>query len=558
MPILKIKNWIFGHKKTSALGIIILGLVIYWSYGKIFAGTAETKYVIAAVEKSTIVSSVTGSGQVSASNQVDLKSNVAGSVVYIGTQVGDRVPAGTIIAQIDSEDAAIALENAQIALKKLTKIDPLVVTQAENALTDAVVSNKKAYDDGFSNVTSAFVDLTSILSGLDSLVNGVGGSGFLNDQKYLANETERGYMSRLQSSYYGAKNSYDKTNALYKTITRNSSESDIRSLVSSVYDVSKKVSQAIKDGQSATLYIKNEYGNTSEASSAQTSLDGWLSEINTDLQSLSSSLNTIDSSTRTVAEKKATLTDVKSGADPLDVRSQELAVRQKQSAYADSFIRAPFAGVLASLEINQGDELSSGTTVGVFITENKVANISLNEVDVAKVKVGQKATLTFDAIDGLSITGKVIQVDLVGTVSQGVVSYNVKIGFDTQDDRVKSGMSTSVSIITDVRQDVVIVPSSAIKTQNGTSYVLLVDKGEAVSSSTQGSLLNTLPTDQTVEVGISDDTSTEIISGLNEGDKIVTKTITSAITAKSTAPSILSATGANRSATGGAARAFGR
>ncbi|MDD5433706.1 MAG: hypothetical protein PHE77_03610, partial [Candidatus Pacebacteria bacterium] len=61
-----------------------------------------------------------------------------------------------------------------------------------------------------------------------------------------------------------------------------------------------------------------------------------------------------------------------------------------------------------------------------------MAEISLNEVDVAKVKIGQRAIITFDAIDELEITGKVEDVDTIGTVSQGVVSYNVKIIFDTQ------------------------------------------------------------------------------------------------------------------------------
>jgi len=540
MNITKIKTWIFDHKKSSAVVALTLAVITYWSYGKTFGSTTETKSVIAAVEKGTIITSVTGSGQVSASNQVDLQSKVSGNVVYIGTKVGNRVSAGTLIAQIDSEDAAIALENAQIALKKLVKVDQLSVTQAENSLTDAEDSNKKAYDDGFSNVTTAFVDLPTVMSGLYDLVTGVGGSGYLNDQKYIGHDTERDYATRAASSYYKAKSSYDKSFALYKTITRTSSPDSIKSLIDNVYKTTKEVTQAVKDAQNAVEYVRGQADTiTTESTIAQTNLSTWLSLANGNLQSLNSSSNTISSSARTLAERKASLAEIKSGADPLDVRSQELAVQQKQSAYSDSFIRAPFAGVLASLAINRGDQINSGTTVGVFITESKVADISLNEVDVAKVKSGQKATLTFDAIDSLTLTGEVAEVDLVGTASGGVVSYNVKITFDSQDSRIRSGMSVNASIITDSKLDVLVVPAGAIKVSGGSSYVNVVDQSVATTSD-EGVLLTVDPQETTITTGLSDDTSTEVISGLKGGDKIVIKTVTSSTATKSSASSIFS------------------
>lgn len=561
--ITKIRKWLVDHKILGTIIILLTLLVIYWGYGKIFGGgNSQTTYVIAAVQKGTIISSVSGSGQVSASNQVDLQSKVAGNVVYIGAKVGDRVGTGALIAQIDSQDAAIALENAQIALKKLTQVDQLSLTQAENALTDAQAANQKAYDDGFSNVTTAFVDLPTVMSGLYDLVAGAGGNGYLNEQRYISDDTERGYATKVASSYYIAKNSYDKSFALYKTITRTSSPESIRSLVDNVYQTTKEITQAVKDAQNAAEYIRNQSDKiTTEATTAQNNLSTWLSLANGNLQSLNSSANTISSSARSLTEKTVSLAEIKSGADPLDVRSQELNIQQKQSAYADSFIRAPFSGMLASLSISRGDSLNSGASIGTFITENKVADISLNEVDVARVKVGQKATITFDAIDSLSITGQVLQVDLVGTVSQGVVSYNVKIGFDTQDERIKSGMSTSVSIITDVKQDILVVPNSALKNQSGISYVGVVDKNTSVSTNNLGLVLTVLPTEQAVQTGATDDTSTEIVSGLNEGDKIVVKTVapTTANTTAS-APSILNAagTGSRTGATGGATRALGR
>lgn len=144
-----------------------------------------------------------------------------------------------------------------------------------------------------------------------------------------------------------------------------------------------------------------------------------------------------------------------------------------------------------------------------------MATISLNEVDIASIKIGQKTALTFDAIDGLSISGTVVEMDSVGTVSSGVVTYNVKIAFDNDDERVKPGMSTNVEITTNSKQNVLMVSNSAIKTRSDVSYVEVLDKDINQTSR------------KNVETGISDDTMTEIISGLSEGDIVILKTSTS-------------------------------
>ena len=140
----------------------------------------------------------------------------------------------------------------------------------------------------------------------------------------------------------------------------------------------------------------------------------------------------------------------------LDTKSLQLSVQQKQNALQDVkdnlayyYIRAPFSGTIASVPVQKGDNIGSGTILGTIITSQQMATISLNEVDIAKIQLGQKVNLTFDAVPDLTISGKVVQIDSIGTVSQGVVDYNVKISFDTSDNRIKPGMSVTASIITD-------------------------------------------------------------------------------------------------------------
>jgi multidrug efflux pump subunit AcrA (membrane-fusion protein) len=160
-----------------------------------------------------------------------------------------------------------------------------------------------------------------------------------------------------------------------------------------------------------------------------------------------------------------------------------------------------------------------------------------------------------------SLTGKVIQVDSIGTVSQGVVSYTVKIGLDSQDARVKPGMTVNAAIQTGTAQNVLIIPSAAVKTSNGTSYVLLFDP--AIDTSVTGTVnvaSPVAPSQVTVTTGLSDDTNVEIRSGLTDGEQVVTRATTAAAASKTTASA--SAGGATRGAaaggfSGGNARAIG-
>jgi len=239
------------------------------------------------------------------------------------------------------------------------------------------------------------------------------------------------------------------------------------------------------------------------------------------------------------------------------------AVADARANLANYTIRAPFDGVLAKVSVQKGDSVSAGTAAATMITNQQTVEISLNEVDLSKVKVGQKVNLTFDAVADLNITGAVADIDAIGTVSQGVVTYNVKISLDTQDERVKPGMSVSASIITDIKQDVLMVQSSAIKGSGEDQYVEMPNTAVDASQLNQNSgiMLDGVKR-QVVTIGISNDTQTEIVSGLNENDQYISRTISSAKTTTQQGSSILQQVGGNNrtgnSSFGGATRALTR
>jgi multidrug efflux pump subunit AcrA (membrane-fusion protein) len=179
---------------------------------------------------------------------------------------------------------------------------------------------------------------------------------------------------------------------------------------------------------------------------------------------------------------------------------------------SSKWILAPISGTITALSVANGDDVTSSAVATVIDLDAFRAVITVAEADIASVKVGQKAVITFDALTDLTLTGKVKSVDYTGTNASGVVSYEVVVAPDTPNADVRGGMTVSVSIITSVAADVLAVPSTAVKTAtDGTSYVqVLGDDG--------------LPTNVTVETGMTTDSYVQILSGLTEGQEIVVST----------------------------------
>lgn len=574
--------------KTIVQHKIIVGVVIllavgggYFEYKSLNSGTVQTRYVLAQAEKGTIIISVSGTGQVSASNQVDIKPKVSGDIVYLGMKNGQEVRAGTVLAQIDAtdaqktmRDAETNLESANLALEKLKKpADALSLIQSENAIADAKDIRekadddiKKAYDDGFNTVATVFLDLPSIMTGTNNMLfNSDYGLNqwninFYADAVKSYDDKVFQYRNDAYNNYQAAKIAYDKNFDDYKAATRYQDSFRLEALIDETYDTTKAIAEAVKDMNDLIQFYEDKLTEQnakpdSRADTAISTLSAYTGKVSTHLLNLLSvknaiqnDRNAITNAERAIAEKSESLVKLKAGADPLDIRSQELVIKQRENVLldakeklADYFIRSPFDSIVAKVNFKQGDSVSSGAALATLIAKQRIAEISLNEVDIAKVKLGQKATLAFDAVPDLSISGEVAEIDSIGAVSQGVVSYAVKITFDTQDERVKPAMSVSAAIITAVKQDVLTVPSEAIKSQNLTNYAETLDSSVIASqpnpANSAGVALKTLPKSQVVEIGLASDSNTEITNGLKQGDWVVVRTISPASASTSSSSS---------------------
>jgi RND family efflux transporter MFP subunit len=223
----------------------------------------------------------------------------------------------------------------------------------------------------------------------------------------------------------------------------------------------------------------------------------------------------LDAAKATLAFKKSPARDVDLATLAAQITQAKIALEIAENEYKDSQMTAPVNGVVTFIHGEVGENISlSETALYSFLTiqvENLIVEANVPETDVTKIEVGDKVEMTIDAFDFTEkFEGKVIYVDPAETVIQGVIYYGIKTAFELEDERLKSGMTTNLDIVTDKKEDVLMIPSRAIKYEDSTRYVEV--------------LANGAPKRVTITTGLESDQFTEILSGLKEGDQIITFT----------------------------------
>ncbi|WP_342614864.1 efflux RND transporter periplasmic adaptor subunit [Peribacillus frigoritolerans] len=171
-------------------------------------------------------------------------------------------------------------------------------------------------------------------------------------------------------------------------------------------------------------------------------------------------------------------------------------------------ITAPFDGTVTTMDVEEGDRVSSGEVLAHVTDYKKLkTTISVDELDVPSVKKGQTVEIKASAFEDETFTGEVTSVAKEGTYENGVSSFDVTIKIDKPGD-IKIGMSTEVSILTNSVKDALYVPIEAVQMDGEEKYVNIQQSG-----TTEG----TASTKKAVETGISNDRYIEITSGLEEG-----------------------------------------
>jgi HlyD family secretion protein len=580
----KLKLSIKAHKIVSAVVVIILAGGAYYAYQAGTAPAAITKYVVQDATTGSVIASVSATGQVQAGTTINVAAKVSETVTRIPVTVGEHVAAGQLLVQMDPtneeralQQAQLSLQQAQLSLEEIQQVSTTTLLQDENAVTtgeqsvvNASTTLTEDYESGFQNLGSTFVNLQTVMTGLEDFVQGndlsktqTDPDAFLSLMPDYLQAGVTPYGTAVQSEYTLAASAYQQNLNDYHAMDANASPASMDAMFTETYNTAQTISNAVKASKDFLNYIINSYPSASSStkplpaivgtlqsnfSAYTTTMTGVTSGLQGTITGIASDKNNIINTQDSLQQASETLSELLGGPTQTTLLSQQISVQSAQDNLETAqenldytSITAPISGIVSAIGATVGE--APGSDPVTIVGDGEVAQVTLNEISAAKVAVGDPTTLTFDALPSVSLAGTVAEIDPVGTVSQGVVSYNVQVSFSQPADtssslEVKPGMSVTANIVTQADQNVIAVPNAAIVTSGNASYILEPStpvSAADLAASANGGIQIAATKEVPVTLGLANDTMTEIDSGVNAGDQIIVQTIKSTTAAKTTA-----------------------
>ena len=512
-------NFIKAHKVWSVIILLVI-MAIAWFFAK--NNSANVNYTEETVVRRSISEVVSVTGNVKPLSSVDLAFELSGRVSNIDVTVGDKVSAGQNLAELSNTDLNASLSQSQANLKKALAQyqDVKAGTTAEQLALQQTQVDKSTQDlaQAQTNLMSAIKN--SYTSADDALRNKI--YSLFSDPIRIGAKLSFSTDSFLQSDIESGKDTLNSNlSTWYQTFTDLNSNSDLESY----YNNAKINLVAIKSllDKCATAVS----GLNSSSNIPQVQIDTWKANISLARTNIDGAINTLTSNFNTLGDAESALKIAqnqlsigKAGSTANAILSAEASYQAAQAAVdsakaqlAKSIIKSPIDGVITNINPKLGEIVPAGTNViSVISYGDYEVETFVPEADIAKIKIGNFASTTLDAYgSGVDFETTVIKIDPAATVIDGVPTYKVTLKFVSQDDRIKSGMTANLDILTHHKDGVLVLPSRVISSQVDGKYVSVVDVKNP------SKLISKL-----VITGLRGaDGNVEIVSGLNEGDKVV-------------------------------------
>ncbi|MGC9603495.1 MAG: efflux RND transporter periplasmic adaptor subunit [Minisyncoccia bacterium] len=467
------KHWIL-----SALAvIIIIILVLVLSGGKKAVSDTVT------VARGNISEEVSATGNVKPVHSVDLAFEKSGRIAAVNADVGNKVYAGEAVVVLDRADLNAQLSKAEADL------------DTQNAsLNKASVDLQNDYGSVPNILNDAYIKSDdAVRVKTSSLFNGSGSSGYqVTYNSCDAQTTIDATSLKLKSE--AELIAWQKELA---GMSGGASAETLKQLVSNAeghLTVFKKFLERTNDGLTAGCVAGNANYDTARAN------------VTTARNNVSAALTSVTNQEQIISSQEATVGSLSSG-----INSYQAGIEDIKAQLAKTAIYAPISGVVTVQNAKVGEIAPAGTVmVSIISASNFEVEANVPEADIAKVKVGDDAAVTLDAYGSdVIFDTKVSSVDPAETMVEGIATYKTKFQFTKMDDRVKSGMTANITVFTAKRENVLVIPQRLVMTKDGKSSVM-VDLGNGRSE------------ERTVEAGLKGvDGNVEIVSGLNEGDKVI-------------------------------------
>ena len=477
------------------------GAVFLISGGGNKAASRDVTYAETTPVRQDVSNSLSGTGTLNPANTYTVKSLVDGKILTGGFEEGDKVEEGDVLYTIDSSDASTNLEKASIALQQAQRsYDKTVDLQYVRAEVDGTVSSLKvAKGDQVTSGQEVAVIRDSSKMLLNLLFPAADAANFSVGQSADVMldgtfETLKGTITAITGT-----DELSTGNLLVRTVTiRVNNAGGLTTAQAATASVNGVSSIA-----SATFAYQAERTLTAQAG-------GTVSAINVqegDAVSKGDILIELTGDDQTES--------IQSASESL--RSAEISMQNQQDNMSNYTITSPISGTIIEKDAKQGDALTSGSTLCVIYDLSYLEMvINVDELQIGALSVGQKVQITADAVADKTYVGTVTRVSMKGSSSGGTTTYPITIRIDNTDG-LRPGMNANAEIVVAEANNALVVPNAAV-IRGG--YVLVSKKSPSAANAVEDMDAPEGYVYVKVETGVSDDSYTEIKSGLQEDDTV--------------------------------------
>ena len=465
------------------------------------AASRDVTYAETTPTRQDVSNSLSGTGTLNPANTYTVKSLVDGKILTGGFEEGDKVEEGDVLYTIDSSDASTNLEKASIALQQAQRsYDKTVDLQYVRAEVDGTVSSLKvAKGDEVTSGQEVAVIRDSSKMLLNLLFPAADAANFSVGQS--ADVVLDGTFETLKGTITAVTGTDELStgNLLVRTVTiRVNNAGGLTTAQAATANVNGVSSIA-----SATFAYQAERTLTALAS-------GTVSALNVqDGDAVSKGDILIELTGDDLTES------IQSASESL--RSAEISMQNQQDNMSNYTITSPISGTIIEKDAKQGDALTSGSTLCVIYDLSYLEMvINVDELQIGALSVGQKVQLTADAVTDKTYVGTVTRVSMKGSSSGGTTTYPITIRIDNTDG-LRPGMNANAEIVVAEANNALVVPNAAV-IRGG--YVLVSKKSPSAANAVEDMDAPDGYVYVKVETGVSDDSYTEIKSGLQEDDTV--------------------------------------
>ena len=477
------------------------GAVFLISGGGNKAASRDVTYAETTPIRQDVSNSLSGTGTLNPANTYTVKSLVDGKILTGGFEEGDKVEEGDVLYTIDSSDASTNLEKASIALQQAQRsYDKTVDLQYVRAEVDGTVSSLKvAKGDQVTSGQEVAVIRDSSKMLLNLLFPAADAANFSVGQS--ADVVLDGTFETLKGTITAVTGTDELStgNLLVRTVTiRVNNAGGLTTAQAATASVNGVSSIA-----SATFAYQAERTLTAQAG-------GTVSAINVqEGDAVSKGDILIELTGDDLTES------IQSASESL--RSAEISMQNQQDNMSNYTITSPISGTIIEKDAKQGDALTSGSTLCVIYDLSYLEMvINVDELQIGALSVGQKVQITADAVADKTYVGTVTRVSMKGSSSGGTTTYPITIRIDNTDG-LRPGMNANAEIVVAEANNALVVPNAAV-IRGG--YVLVSKKSPSAANAVEDMDAPDGYVYVKVETGVSDDSYTEIKSGLQEDDTV--------------------------------------